>query len=331
MKTCLLIVALFTVSFLPSISRAQLPYYGALLYSTQRDTVEPPFYSGQPPAVIAAYFAAELAMRRFTQSQIDSIISIFPWNDTAKAIASMYYQMKHDNPLAFSLWEEGVSRKPDPHIGRPGHTEAKFLDFSNSDIGDTGRTHYLLSADIIAHVYVTDTQCFIDPSSRRAPDAVLVNSTIIDTIKGRRVPSCSFEGIRTKAGQKTHPQSIGTIPIPTTSVLAVPGSCIKFEYSPEWNRITSSDEGLVKLKDSTGWWVKPGHEYIVFLYLRGIADDSLTYYFTLWPGGGNSGGIYRIGSFVEDPFDDFGFGSTSLPPVAWKTHLRSRINSIVNP
>jgi hypothetical protein len=90
-----------------------------------------------------------------------------------------------------------------------------------------------------------------------------------------------------------------------------------------------------RLIDPTGgWWVKPGHEYIVFLTFFGIGADSTKGYFSVWPGttvDGSSGGMYPVvNGIVQDPGDDFGLGS-NLTVAAWKAGLRARINSIINP
>jgi hypothetical protein len=84
-----------------------------------------------------------------------------------------------------------------------------------------------------------------------------------------------------------------------------------------------------------GGWVKPGHEYIVFLNFTGIGADSTTNYFTLNPGPSalGNGGVYPIvDGIVQDPGDDYGIGaSIGLPVSVWKSRIRARISAIVTP
>jgi hypothetical protein len=116
---------------------------------------------------------------------------------------------------------------------------------------------------------------------------------------------------------------------------------LQFEYSPKWQSGIFTDEGdpsVPVLSDSTGWWVRPGGEYIVFLYLHGVNMDSANNYFTIdpfWGVFGSQGAMYRVVSgHVVDPNDDFGLGASvsgGLTVAEWKTRLRARIYNILHP
>src|SRR5581483_6632469 len=311
------------------------PYYGALLYSMHLDTSVPPVYSGQPTQVTEGYLWLDDAMRLYPEYKIDSFMNTLTWSDSMKTIASVFYQAQDDNTLSFFFWS-GSALHPNPYKGNPGEGIMAFRQRVAQIVGDTGRTSALLTADIISDVYVNDTLCVKDPTAHIAFDAVFVNSTILDEIKGKKVPLCVGEGMRTHRGSKVKQvQNSGAIPWATYPIPADSGGCLQFEYSPEWLRV-HSDYGL-PLKDSNGWWVKPGHEYIVFLNLSGIGADSTAGYFTVIPGPanpplGSSGCMYPVvNGIVQDPNDDFGLGHANLPVAQWKAALRARISKIVNP
>ncbi len=314
-------------------THAQTPtYYGALLYNLHADTSEPPVYVGQPPTVTTAYLWLDEAMRLYPESTIEHFIKMLSWNDTAQTIASNFYKMQDDDPLSFYIWS-GDRMHPDPYKAEPSLAREVFENFVSTNVGDTARTSWLLSTDIIADITVSDTSCKFDPTAMSVKDWVLVNATILDPIKGKKIPECPDYF---KTGKKVElPLTLPTLAFPAHAVAADTGTCIQFQYSPELRRSLDEDVIHNTLKDSSGgWWVKPSHEYIVFLSFVGIGADSSSAYFTTCPHNGstgNSGGIYPVKSgIVQDPYDDFGLGGTGLTVAEWKSRLRARINLIVS-
>lgn len=326
---CTAIVAI--LGFFARSSSAQQPNYGgALLYSMPWDTTVPPVDSTQPVNVQTAYLWLDQAMRTYPGYRIDSFINAMTWSDTAKTIASALYQIQDDNPLAYYMWM-GDAIKPNPYKAKPGHEEFTFIKKSSHIARDTGRTAFLLQPEIIADVMVKDTFCKTEVDQAGSMNMILVNSTILDEIKGKKVPLCTGYGM--KAGNKDK-MPAGVSAWETFPVIADSGQCLQFEYSPSWGRVPNDDDGGGNLIDSAGgWWIKPGHEYIVFVGFMGIQGDTSNSYFSCWPqGGGTSGCMYPVvNGIVQDPWDDFGFGETNLTVANWKAHLRARINRLVNP
>ncbi len=334
MKRIIFPVLLLSMVFVASIARAQAPtYYGALLYSMHADTSEPPLYTGQPTAVTTAYLWLDEAMRFYNESTIEHFINALSWDDTPQTIASNFYQIQHDNPLSFYVWS-GDRMRPNPYKAEPSMAREFFENFVSTSAGDTARTSWLLSADIIADITVSDTLCRFDPTAMSVKDWVLVNSTVLDTIKGKKIPECSGYF---RTGKKIElPLSTPTSALPVYAVAANVGTCLQFQYSPEGHRSLDEDMLNNSLKDSLGgWWIKPGKEYIVFLSFVGIGADTSSAYFTTCPCNGitgHSGGMYLVKSgVVQDPYDDFGLGGTGLTVAAWKSRLRARINAIITP
>jgi hypothetical protein len=305
-------VLLLSVFFAASTARAQTPnYYGALLYSIPLDTSAPPLYPGQPPQVTTAYLWLDDLMRL----EPEYVIA----NDTGQTIASNLYQIQDDNPLSYYNWND-YGKKPYPYQADPGQAEYAFIKQMSHMGGQCNRI--LLTSEIIADVMVSDTVCGTDPTANVAKDRVLVNCVINDEIKGKWVPACP-------ESPRADKKSASPLGATTSATLALPadtasaGTCLQFEYSPEW----------VQANPSVGWWIHPGQEYIVFLNFMGIGNNSANYYFTTWPlSGGSCHGMYPVvGGIVQDPNDDLKLGGANLPVAAWKAALRAKINALIHP
>jgi hypothetical protein len=337
MKKLIFPVLLLGAVFAASKATAQpKPYYGPLLFSMPRDTSVPPVYFGQPPSVTTGYLWLDEAMRNYQEYQIESFFNALTWSDTMKTFASTFYQAQDDNPLSFYMWSAKAIH-PNPYKGDPGQAQVAFEKQVAQIAGDSGRTSSILTADIIADVMVGDTFCVLEPPAYLGFNMVFVNTTILDEIKGKKVPLCVDADMRAKKKIKGPTiQDTGTIPWATYPVAADTGTCLQFEYSPEWPRASfwGGDQGATLISNGS-WWIKPSHEYIVFLNFTGIGSDSTHGYFTLNPGPAalGSGGMYPVvDGIVQDYNDDYGLGaSAGLTVDVWKTRLRARINAIVNP
>jgi len=332
-------VLILSLIFTASTSIAQpKPYYGPLLYSMSRDTSVPPVYEGESQQVRKAYQWFDGLLRSEHEPKIwTHFRSIwmfdtmkYSWTDTERKIARNLYLIQDDNPLARYMWS-GKAMHPNPYKRDPGQAMESFENRAGRISHYSKMTYSLLTPHIIADVIVDDTICVKDPTAYSAFDMVLVNSTILDAIKGKQVPFCVEEGMRALRKKGTTIKSSGTIPWPTHPVPADTGTCLQFEYSPGWFKVYYPDEDY---GPRLGWWVKPCQEYIVFLNIMGVGLDSTSQYFTISPGGfGSSGGMYPvIDGIVEDPGDDFGIGAKfGLSVDEWKARIRARIDDIINP
>jgi len=309
-----------------------------LQYTIPFGTTTPPIYSGQPSQLALGYLWLDLAFRRFSGFVIDSFINSLRWGDTLKQLTSLYYQIKDDNPLSFYLWPS-VKTTPYPYLSEIGQAKVIFETHAGQEANDTAHTYSLLVADIISDVMVDDTVNYdLDRGSFVNP-AVLCRCTIRDEIKGKWLPMCTgYLGTKLKGDTRqiasTHP-----VPWPTYPVRADSGACLQFEYSLLWGQgdhyIGMKDAIEGELYDSAGGrWIKPGHEYIVFLNFSSVGMHSKdTTYFTLRGGFASigSGGMYPvINGIVQDPQNDYGLGG-SLPVAEWKARLRAKIAQIVHP
>jgi hypothetical protein len=351
MKRIFFPVLLLSAVFAASSLRAQLhggsSYpLGALEYSLPVLTAMPPVSDSMPSGIITDYLWADELMRTTTSSSITKYIYSLGYGDTLKYLAELLYTVDDNNPLSFYQWE--ISGWPiGGHPDYPWHYKAtpaqERIPLENKvgyTFPDTGKAGFLLSCDIIADVSVSDTIISTFPGSL-LPNMVLVNSTINDEIKGQKIPLCIGYDLHTRGKGKITTLSGSVTPWSTYAVPADTGSCLMFEYSPEWQSgiFTDAPSPLTPvLSNSTGWWIKPGGEYIVFLYVHGVNGDTSNGYFTIdpfWGVFGTQGAMYRVVSgHVVDPNDDFGLGASvsgGLTVSDWKTRLRARIYNILHP
>ena len=323
------VVAISLMLCAPS-ARGQAPAFsGALIYSEARQTSVPPIYSGQPAPVTAAYLWLDDLMRLDQTYQILVYIKSLSWNDTAKTIASYLYQIQDDNPLSYYSWDD-AGIYPHPYKANNGQAEFAFINKA-WQIGGT-LSGVLLSSEIISDVTISDTVCKKVLTSYSSSDQVLVNCVINDEINGKFIPGCPSLLRTRKKGAL--PQSDTTPITPVYADTASAGTCLQFDYSPEWPLLPGDDTHSTSLKDSAGgWWIKPGQEYIVFLNFIGIGTDGTLCYFSTYPVSfGHEGGMYPVvDGYVQDPHDDFRLGGTHFTVSEWKTLLRAKIYSFTHP
>jgi hypothetical protein len=351
MKRIIFLILLGNTALVCSVLRAQPnsghTYTGSLEYSIPLLTAVPPLYVGQPTDVTNAYLWADELMRTTQWFSIDRWIWNLGYDDTLTYLAEMLYEVSNDNPLSLYQWE--VSGNPNSisqhlswnYLGHPATEIAELTNQIGGMMPDTGRTGFIIACDLITDVSVSDTIITSNPTDKIIPYTVFVKSTILDEIKGQKVPLCVGDGMSAGRKNKISPLSTYVTPWATYAVAADTGTCLDFEYSPEWQRgiaTDAPDPSTPMLSDSTDWWIKPGGEYILFLRLAGVGSDTSNGYFSVqpyWGVFGNNGGVYRvISGHVVDPNDDFGLGASisgGLTVSEWKTRLRARIYNILHP
>ncbi len=346
MKRIIFRVLLISLFFVASMARGQSgPHYtGSLEYSIPLLSSVPPLYVGQPSDVASAYLYADELMRTTPWNVINRWIGNLGYDDTMTYFAELLYQVSNDNPLSLYQWEISgwpLGGHPDyswHYKGNPGIAIPELANQIGSKMGDSGRTGFILVSDIIADVSVSDTMVQYDSTDNITPHMVRATSTILDEIKGQKIPLCVGYDMGTRRKNNGATTLSYTTPWATYAVPADPGSCLMFEYSPEWPIGIAGDELPYgnQLRDSSGWWIKPGGEYIVFLRLAGVGSDTANGYFSVqpfWGVFGSQGAMYRvIDGIVQDPNDDFGLGaSAGLSVSVWKSRLRARIYNILHP
>lgn len=312
-------------------------YSGALVYSIPILHSVPPIDSTQPVNIQTDYLWLDDAFRQVKPGfAMDQYIHSLGYGDTLKYFASILYQVVDANPITFVEWGSAVP-KPYPYKAPPGRIRTRVQSQYSFLKIDTNRTPFLLDADIIADVKITDTAKYYWVTDHIYPKTVVVTCQILDDIKGKYVPLC---GSMIYSTYRKGPTPLSIIsPVLMDVAPSSPGTCMQFEYSPNWPLGIQTDytyQGQPKLTDSTGDWIRKDSEYIAFLYFDGVGSDSTNDYYALLPNWGWFGsfdGLYPVrNGIVYDPNDDFGIGASSGLSVAdWKSRIRARIYSIVNP
>lgn len=298
----------------------------------------PPVTTDMPWDVLVGYIGGDGIARNLSLDTFNLFLKNATYADTVKQGLKYLYEMVDYDPMTFFLW----NASPTVYSSAPGVIRESFLD-RVAGWGQFGKTGQLFAggrvqaalchADIIADIRVVRTDVHTDSRAGRAPTAIIVTASIIDTIKGKLVPDCIDFGTVIGDKKKVSPtiQSTGTHH-------AVPGSCLQFDYRTEWTTAINDDDGGLtgaSLADSgTTHYMKTDSEYVVFLQYQSIGTDSAHYYATLFPtnmGLSHYMGMYPvIAGRVHMPDNDFGYG-TDMTVDDFKTALRGTIYSITHP
>jgi hypothetical protein len=325
----LLLLGITTLTAQPTTLRSD----GALLQRFAFPTFTPPLTSDMPYDVMIGYIIGDSVARGLYLAKQDSIFRSLTPADTLNYGLKYLYEMIDFDPIRFFLWG---SYRPmsTTYLSPPSVLRTRLIERAKKALPDSMRTAVLCTSDIIAHIKVNETQGKIDTMAAYAKHAVLVTSTIVDPIKGQRIPNCWIDS-RTKGDKGRSVAS--AIANAEGSRPAAPGACLQFEYRLEWTRLnhsmarTSLDSTLV---DRDGkQWIQPGGEYIVLLELVALGRDNAHSYAVLSPEAwfGTVCSMYPvIDGKVYDPYNDFGFGA-NLTVEQFKDALRIKTHSITHP
>lgn len=311
-------------------------YPGILEYGFPFLRTLPAVNTSQPVDIQTDYLLLDDAFREIKPGfAMDNYIKSLSYNDTLKYISSLLYRVVDDNPITFIRWCS-ASTKPYPYKANPGRERNVLQQHLLKVAGDTGKTFFLQSSDYILDLKVTDTSINYCPSDNTIKAMVLAKCEILDGMKGKYVPACP--DIYKSKSKGVQPASIA--PVIVDTVPTTPGTCTEFEYCPRWGPGVGGDEPpYILTNDSTKWnWIQKDSEYIVFLCFQGIWADSSNAYLNLatnWGAFGTQTAMYAVrNGRVVDPKDDFHMGAGipgGLAVADWKSRLRAKINTIVNP
>ena len=298
-----------------------IPFAGPLYFSFPLLSQYPPLSVSMPYSVLIGYVGFDSVARRAEQSVVEQTLRNLTYSDTAKQAARFLYEMTDYDPILLFQW---LNTSPTAGLYRnaPAYIRRRFTGAFDSIAPEKLNAAPLLMADYILHIHVEHTVASVDTASVYAKSAQLVTAYVVDTIKGRRIPFCLNEQFGAK--NTIRPQNAA-------------GACVNFDYRLEWrrfnhsNRISRDDSSLV---DGSGnAWIKPGHEYVVFLRFASLRRDETNNYATLIPitGWGTMACMYPvINGLIYDPYDDFGYGS-ALTIANFKSALRRNIHTLTHP
>ncbi len=318
--TLLILLSFFSIISGYSQNPTCMPEYLGLSYSEQIITNNPPLSMYMPFDILIAYIALDSVSRHVEYNDFEKFLNNqTSINDTLRYIMKYLYKVVDYNPLLFYQ----STNKQDNQISHPLSIVLDIYDKIEKITDKPLLDRYLLESSYIFHIRATDTIQIIDTSAVWARTVHFVSANVIDTIKGKVFPNCYIQENVIEGSDKKK------------LMLSDNPACIKFEYALEWERKGHGDiTGLSEpLYDNDGNpWIKPEQEYIIFLRIVLICNDSLNTFFTISPFGPKSStyNIYPINDgIVYDPGNDFGFGINKTADE-FKSLLRERINYIIN-
>jgi len=272
-----------------------------------------------PYDVLIAYVALDTLSRNGNLNDIREFLKRQSYNDTIKYIYKYYYKVVDYDPIKFflSMKYYGVLvTTPQTLI------ENEIIETVKRVSPNVSLDYALLKSSIIAKIHVIDTNSIIDTNAKYQGKYIqIVNSLILDTIKGKVTPTCkTVEQIKIDSDYKNK----------YTKTLSVQADCLQFNYCLDWTRGGTYGPTL---RDNLGNpWIKPNQDYIVFLSLVLECDDSTGVYYCLrptWPES-YTFRMYPINNgIVYDPKNEFGFG-LSISSEEFIEKLKIRIEQIKN-
>ena len=291
-------------------------YWGALEYRVPLLHGTALHVAGHSPNVAQAYKRLDRMMRTTDSITLDREIRSVELDDTLRRLVSALYRMIDDDPVLFRQYDatvrELIRNRPlkRSYSTSPDHLRKGLERRVRTMLGDSLlRTAYLLETDLILHLRIDDTLVIErQGSGYYAPmvPIILVTATILDAIKGERIPVPIGGGLIRSTYERSSPRQAYVQS--ATVARAKLGTKIVFQ-------------GLGHLK--------PGDECIAFLYCEAIRSGARNTFVALepiWDISGNGVGGYAIeNGIVYDPLDDFKLGGKELPVNEWIKRLRARI------
>ncbi|ROL57914.1 hypothetical protein D9V84_04140 [Bacteroidetes/Chlorobi group bacterium Naka2016] len=279
---------------------------------------EPPLSTDMPLDVMIGYIALDSVAMNGRYSQLYKFMSSLTYNDTMKKMMRYWYKIVEWDPYRFESYSTySLFKYPKVSVNEiiwqlmlkiKQESPQPFIELT------------LLSPSIIAHVKVVDTTFVYDSTAAICTHRYIATCEVLDTIKGRMLPRCS----------EYYPRGnnlVGSIG---------ETNCLKFDYCLSWNKgrnreFNIADSSFYLFDEEGKPWIKKDMEYIVFLDVGIVCDDSLGIYYSFSPNGGSYYHcMYPIkNGFVQDYENEFGLG-TSVPVEEFKAFLRQKIYEIKN-
>lgn len=305
-----------------------------------------PLYSTDMPLdVLVGYIAYDSLLKNISeQGKRDFLNRQSYTSDSLRQAMKYLYSIKDYDPTRWSRYEN--TRFDEPFTGYDdGYYFANFnsslayeIEKRVNEISPFHRLDYsLLTASIIAHIVVTDTVVVVDDDPVRRYNVIkVINSSVIDPIKGKVIPNCILPSNSNTLQSSNN--------VPTGSHPAVAGSCLQFSYYPAslLTKQGSCDFGTTfpASELDPSWNVYQGKEYIAFLWLDYVCVDSTNTYWQVVPVGATGCvrnknirpmTIFPVeNGIVNESGATTGFG-TGLTVAQFKAKLRERINWITHP
>lgn len=277
----------------------------------------PPINSGMPLDVLVSYIVADSVCKT---ANINEVRDFFERQDYDNFSDSLKFMMKHlyrmvdHDPLSAYIYY--VQR---PYLGylTPNLLAQRYSRVLREKSDSALTYNLLLQSFYILHVNVEDT-VLVDNTEQYYSNALTISLvTVLDTLKGNVIANISTPG-GNGIEKRFEDKSQSGI-----------GASMLFQYSDGWLR-----GGNLPMTDANGdSWIKPGHEYILFLDLRTLCSDENGQYVSVMPlvyESSTSAGMYPIvnGNVIDDS-NDWGLGEI-VPLQNFIDRIQAHIDYIKN-
>src|SRR5690606_29244855 len=174
---------------------SQLPHCaelkGGTVYGVPQLHEIPKLNTGMPYDVLISYIALDSIAYNATYNQIYEFLARqTSMNDTMRTIMKYYYNLLDHDPILYYQTEEYFDTVMNVQVGTIENMYLRKLKDLSSNYNLESS---LLYNRYIAHVRVSDTLHFLDTNGTTPGPGIKVivaNSTVIDLIKGQRLPEC---------------------------------------------------------------------------------------------------------------------------------------------
>ncbi len=306
-----------------------MPDYYGLTYSYPKYSHLPNYSTDMPYEVMLGYIVMDSVCKYGNGIMFDEFLNRQTYNDTIKKIMNFIYRMTDWDPYLFKRTQYyDESQINGYYYLSPKTIVSELIEKAAILSSNYKLNKLLLESDYILHAFILDTITRQTLSAEILKDLAIVNYQVLDTIKGKRIPTCkniSLNQYRDSEEKKDN--------------LLESNNCSQFEFRLGWERKSEFSDVVVlgnsenSLVDSTGKiWTKKGQEYILCLQIIPLCRDNHKDYCVIYPKviASLTCTMYPIeNGKVQDPGNEFGFGS-SVEINLFKTTLRQKINEILN-
>jgi hypothetical protein len=326
MKYTSVLCTLFIFAFCSTVSQAQVvtqPMKSDVAFQINVPVIQtfPPLQPWMPRTVTHGYLYFDSLCSTTTREAIDSITSTYTNGDTLTYPVKLLYEMDDYDPVTFNQWLH-ITPSLAHYKTAPGYVYLNVMRQVAAFVTDTQRTAMVWGPDYIARVKINSVQTFDSATAPQFHGQIIVGCQVLDTIKGIEFPP--------KTQTFTAPSKESSESGATND--------LRFLYAPAPPRKLppqgTIDSLKIRLRDNfRNPSLAIGREYMVFLSVQFLGNDSTTFVMTMEPTKFkfSAGGLYPIqNGIVEDPDNDFGFGA-NLPVSSFIAAIRNRIVQQIRP
>ena len=270
----------------------------------------PPLSVSMPYDIMEGYLTYYNISTKVKYNDYEAYLNSLPaMTDSIRSLFSYYYKLQDYNPIL--LFKYNQSDLIDSSLIYPPYKLESDL-----EVFLINKLKYPLDIVLFRSYIILDVKV-VDNFYDEYNETLTVTSSIVDTIKGKVIPTC--KDARLPIDTTNFPANYHDT-IPHTQ-LALPGTC--FEFLSEYN------VGAYKPN------IQNDSEYIIFCYINPIGWDSKTnnVYYAPYILNSDNNPMWEIfpvsNGMVIDSFNEIGFGKEVAVDL-WKQQLRQRIDEIKN-